>query len=294
MRPVLLIGLAASAMAAEPRLPERDDSWKLVWSDEFEAGERPDPSVWEYEQGFQRNRELQWYQPDNVSCRDGKLVFEARREQRANPDFQEGARSWRQSRRNIQYTSGSLITRPDRSWKFGRWEIRARFPAKAGLWPAIWTTGHGPWPKAGEIDIMEFYQDMILANTVHAGRSGEQVWNSSRTPITELGPESWDGKFHDWVMLWDEESITFYLDGRLLHEIDLTEMPKTGPGGTHPFHQPHRLRLNLAVGGQGGDPSKTEFPQRYEVDYVRIYQRSMARPAPRGSSGPETGPQPAP
>jgi hypothetical protein len=34
------------------------------------------------------------------------------------------------------------------------------------------------------------------------------------------------------------------------------------------------MRLNFAVGGMnGGDPSGTTFPQRYEVDYVRIYQK---------------------
>jgi hypothetical protein len=41
----------------------------------------------------------------------------------------------------------------------------------------------------------------------------------------------------------------------------------------NPFHAPHRLRLNLAIGGNGGDPSKTPFPQRHEVYFVRIYQK---------------------
>lgn len=273
MRTLILFTLAAAAVAAEPTLPERDDSWKLVWSDEFDGGDQPDPKVWEYERGFERNRELQWYQADNVSSRDGHLVFEARREKLPNPGFREGSRSWRQSRKFAHYTSGSLITRPEHSWKFGRWEIRARFPAKAGLWPAIWTTGHGPWPRAGEIDIMEFYREKILANTVHAGRGGEQVWNSSHTPIEEFDLETWDDEFHEWVMLWDEKRIAFYLDGRLLNAVDISEIPKTAPRGKHPFHEPHRLRLNLAIGGQGGDPSKTEFPQKYEVDYVRIYQQ---------------------
>lgn len=30
--------------------------------------------------------------------------------------------------------------------------------------------------------------------------------------------------------------------------------------------------LNLAVGANGGDPSETEFPMKYYVDYVRVYQ----------------------
>ena len=35
------------------------------------------------------------------------------------------------------------------------------------------------------------------------------------------------------------------------------------------------MLLNLAIGGtQGGDPSKTPFPARFEADYVRVYQRS--------------------
>jgi beta-glucanase (GH16 family) len=42
----------------------------------------------------------------------------------------------------------------------------------------------------------------------------------------------------------------------------------------NPFKQPHYLLLNLAIGGNsGGDPSKTEFPSRYEIDYVRVYQK---------------------
>jgi hypothetical protein len=48
--------------------------------------------------------------------------------------------------------------------------------------------------------------------------------------------------------------------------------------GTNPFLKPHYLLLNLAIGGtQGGDPSKTTFPMRFEVDYVRVYQEVGGR-----------------
>ena len=36
-----------------------------------------------------------------------------------------------------------------------------------------------------------------------------------------------------------------------------------------------RRGLSLAIGGtNGGDPSETEFPSRYEIDYVRVYQKA--------------------
>lgn len=46
--------------------------------------------------------------------------------------------------------------------------------------------------------------------------------------------------------------------------------------GMTPFHQPHYLIVNLAIGGQGGDPAATEFPARYEIDYFRVYQKGAA------------------
>jgi photosystem II CP47 chlorophyll apoprotein len=50
--------------------------------------------------------------------------------------------------------------------------------------------------------------------------------------------------------------------------------PAWGPEGFNPFNQPHYMLLDLAIGGDnGGDPSTTEFPNRFEVDYVRVYQR---------------------
>ena len=52
---------AAEAYASE--------GYKLVWSDEFDANGRPDPSKWTYERGFVRNEELQWYRPDNCAVR---------------------------------------------------------------------------------------------------------------------------------------------------------------------------------------------------------------------------------
>ena len=44
--------------------------------------------------------------------------------------------------------------------------------------------------------------------------------------------------------------------------------------GMSPFRQAHYMLVNLAIGGMnGGDPSGSTFPARYEVDYVRVFQK---------------------
>jgi beta-glucanase (GH16 family) len=72
-------------------------------------------------------------------------------------------------------------------------------------------------------------------------------------------------------MDWDSESIKIFLDDQLLNEVLLSET--VNPDSFNPFLQPHYILLNLAIGGNGGDPSGSESPIKYEVDYVRIYQK---------------------
>ena len=46
----------------------------------------------------------------------------------------------------------------------------------------------------------------------------------------------------------------------------------TAYNGTNPFTKPQYILLNMALGSNGGDPEKTSFPIKFEVDYVRVYQ----------------------
>ena len=42
--------------------PTQYEGWELVWHDEFDKDGIPDPEFWTFEEGFVRNKELQWYQ----------------------------------------------------------------------------------------------------------------------------------------------------------------------------------------------------------------------------------------
>lgn len=259
-------------------------NWKLVWSDEFNKDGLPDPAVWSYENGYARNEEAQWYQPDNAYCRDGLLIIEARKETgRKNPLYEVGSNEWRKKRENIEYTSSCLNTAGKKEFLYGRIEVRAKIPVAGGAWPAIWTLGDRmEWPSGGEIDIMEYYRikgvPHILANAAWGtDREWHAKWNSKAIPFTHFTDKDpqWAEKFHIWRMDWDETAIKIYLDDELLNDIPLSETVNGSIGkGTNPFHLPQYILLNLALGGiNGGEIDDSALPMRYEIDYIRVYQQ---------------------
>lgn len=263
------VALLSAAHAAAP-----DPQWQLVWADEFDKDGPPNPANWDFENGFVRNQEDQWYQPANARIENGKLIIEARREHKPNPNYEAGSHDWKRQREFIDYTSASLSTSHKHSWTYGRFEMRAKIDTSPGMWPAFWTVGTtGEWPSGGEIDIMEYYNSHLLANFAW-GTNQRWVakWNSKRKPLQEFNDPDWSHKFHTWRMDWDEHWIRLYVDDILMNEQDVSKTLNLD--GTNPFHAPQFIILNLALGGQnGGDPSHSTFPARYEIDYVRVYQK---------------------
>jgi beta-glucanase (GH16 family) len=247
--------------------------YSLVWHDEFDVDGAPNPANWKFEKGFARNEEAQWYQADNASVKDGLLVIEARQERVKNPNYT-GSGDWKTSREYAEYTSSSLLTSGLQSFQYGRFEMRGRIPTSAGMWPAWWTLGvSGEWPSNGEIDIMEFYQGKVLANVACGTSTRWQAkWDSATKSLSSLGA-NWSSEFHVWRMDWDDQNIVLYLDDQQMNSSALSSMLNSD--GKSPFKQKAYMLVNLAIGGaNGGDPSKTPFPQRYEVDYVRVFQKN--------------------
>lgn len=260
----LAVLLGGSAVALSVGAAD-EGKWKLAWSEEFNGKGLVDGSVWNYEKGFIRNREAQYYtaeRAENVVMRDGNLVITARKE-----DFLD----------NAKYTSGSINSKGKRSFHYGRVEVRAKLPVGQGNWPAIWMMGvEGGWPRCGEIDIMEHV--WAHSNTVHATvhwSDKEKAAANNNNGHTSKGSKIDNQRpyagFHVYAVEWDENELKFFLDDTPYFTFDVN---LAGAGAENPFRKPHYLLLNLAIGGSwGGAVDDAIFPCEYLIDYVRYYQR---------------------
>ena len=75
--------------------------------------------------------------------------------------------------------------------------------------------------------------------------------------------------FHDYVCEWDEGEVRMYVDGEHYYTYD-----KTANELEWPFAEPQCLILNLAMGGgMGGEIAKDAGAQRFEIEYVRVYEK---------------------
>jgi beta-glucanase (GH16 family) len=183
------------------------------------------------------------------------------------------------------YESGMI--RSKTTIKYGYIEIRAQMPRAKGVFPAGWLNpaqaGDAPpvWPP--EIDIFEFVHngEEERPNMIHSGvvvgPDGAQdgsllAWHASfnRQWSYWKAPYDFPDDFHVFAALWEEDAVTFFIDGQ---RIQKRAYRWVNPAGTPGFAH---VLLNLAIGGSWAGKfgiDRDAFPQAFAVDYVRVYQR---------------------
>jgi beta-glucanase (GH16 family) len=232
------------------------------WQDEFNYTGAPDPKKWGYDLGDHGwgNHELENYTDKNAWVENGKLIIEVRKEKSGKRD----------------YSSTRLVSKGKGDFLYGKFEVRAKLPQGRGTWPAIWmlasqnTHGTKGWPDNGEIDIMEhvgFDQNRIHGN-VHTKAFNHAIKTNKGNNLIVPGVSS---EFHTYTCEWTPTHIAILVDGK---EYFRFTRESSWEWQQWPFDQPFHFLLNIAVGGDwGGQKGIDEsiFPQKMEVDYVRVY-----------------------
>lgn len=239
--------------------------FNLVLSEEFNVDGAPNPDLWSFDIGRGvdgwGNNELQFYtdRPENAVVQNGYLIITARQEA-----FQ-----------GANYTSARLKTENLFDQKYGRFEMRAKLPLGKGLWPAFWMLGSNfsqvGWPQCGEIDIMEYLgsKPTEVFGTLHGpGFAGAE--SIGKAYISPNG--RFDTDFHVYGIEWTENYVNWYVDNVLFSQITRQDIEEEG--GQWVFDNSFFMILNLAVGGNlpGSPDASTSFPQRFIIDYIRVYQ----------------------
>jgi beta-glucanase (GH16 family) len=232
-----------------------DVTLSVTWSDEFNVDGLPDATKWGYDLGNGNgfgNNELEYYtnRAENASVSNGTLKIIAKKENYSG----------------FAYTSARLLSKGKYSFKYGKIEARAKLPAGAGTWPAIWMLGDNistvSWPACGEIDIMEEVGNQpnkifgTLHHPNHSGANGDGATTMIPTATTE---------FHVYSLEWSPTIIKFAVDGTTFYTFN--------NNGSLPFNQNFFIILNVAMGGNFGGTVDPAFNSAtMEIDYVRVYQ----------------------
>ncbi|MFK8078362.1 MAG: family 16 glycosylhydrolase [Granulosicoccus sp.] len=170
------------------------------------------------------------------------------------------------------FLSGIITSYNSFRFKYGRVEARARMPAGKGLWSAFWLLNayyKQDQPEDPEIDIIEAIGDRVTtANHAYHYRTdtdGSGFYNQQSSTEMRAQISDFSQNFHTYRVDWEEGRIVWYVDDVETGRVE----------GDQVSDEQMYLLANLAVGGAFPGPadSTTPFPARFEIDYIRVYQR---------------------
>jgi beta-glucanase (GH16 family) len=242
---VLPNGLGAKGEEVKDRLPPAPEGkvWKLVWNDEFE-GDTLDESKWDVPPDARR-RDGWWMRKAISLDGNGHLVMST---------LKEGDR----------YIDGCVRTLGKFEHTYGFYVARCQFQEQSGHWSAFWMMGKGvgrvgdEGRDGTEIDIMEKpWLDDRVQQTLHwdgYGKHHQSAGHVARAPGVMKG-------VHTFALWWSPEEYVFYIDGK--------ETWRTKAGGV--CQAPLYIKLSDEIGKWGGNIAEAKLPDRFLVDYVRVY-----------------------
>jgi len=309
---ISLIGCGGSTAETEtkpdkidPQQPVSD--WALVWSDEFD-GDAINAQNWTHEINCDGggNQEKQCYtdNAENSFIQDGMLNLVALPAEEGATLPYTSARMITRYKTDLKY--GRVEMRAKVPSGQGSWPAFWMMPTNEeyGEWPRSGEIDIFEAVNLGVADV-EGNVESNIHGTLHYGKSWPNNSSSGQAYHLADGVNPADD-FHTYAIEWQEGEIRWYMDDYLYatqrqskvrynskdeavglaHKGWFTEYydQLTGELTTHwdnaPFDKEFYLILNFAVGGDwpenvnnlGVDATAFHAENKYEVDYVRVYQ----------------------
>ena len=171
-----------------------------------------------------------------------------------------------------RFLSGVITSRDSFRFRYGRVEARARMPAGNGYWSAFWLLNayyNQDQPEDPEIDIVEALGERPrqIYQVYHhqTDPDGDGFFTDTVSSESRVAVANFASDFHTYRVDWEPGRIVWYVDGRETKRVE----------GEEVSDEQMYLILNLAVGGRFPVPpdASTPFPGRFEIDWVRVWQR---------------------
>lgn len=175
----------------------------------------------------------------------------------------------------LRYTSGSVFS--TQGYRYGYVECRARIPSAKGLYPVFWMWHHD------EIVVFEFFGNdrYHYVSLHHQDTAITEKFN--KVPV-------YSDDFHLWAVEWTPFCVSWLFDGQVLKRSYRYLDPLTGQGveeshysesemyainPAFPEGEDRMMHLNLSLHVYEWSQMIDEdrLPDRFLVDYVRVYQK---------------------
>ena len=237
MRVVSTVLIASACLAAQA-------APRTLFFEDF-AGTELDRSRWNVEvTGRTVNNEQQAYvdSTETISLVTGPQAAGAANALILRPLHRPGFKT--SDGRSFDFLSGRINTRGKFEFTYGTAAARMKLSSGAGLWPAFWALGTGPWPATGEIDVMENVgeRDWTSVALHGPGYSGD-------TPLVHRRPFKTPDDITNWHVYsvdWAPDELVFKVDDVEIYRVTRAMVEKYGRWA---FDNPKFLILNLALGG---------------------------------------------
>lgn len=167
---------------------------------------------------------------------------------------------------------GAIRSRDKFEQRYGYFESSVKLQQVDGFWSAFWLMpknidlyGQDGGADGTEIDIFEAFsvKKKSINHAVHYDGYGER----HKSKGTSVTADVYDGKYHKFSLLWDENNYIFYIDDKETYRLTSKDVDISQVATYIKFS----LESSL---GWTGKPKAEDMPSGISVDYVKVYQRA--------------------